>query len=103
MDTTAKLIYRIDPNACHAKNERGILLKPLDYDCASSFHLERTTGILSIAKLLDRETVETFQVGLIVEDINSETGPQIATCNNIFTTRKIYKNIIGFYFSNHYY
>ncbi|XP_023311794.1 cadherin-23 [Anoplophora glabripennis] len=79
LDTTAKLIYRIDLNACYAKNERGIVLKPLDYDCASTFHLDRPTGILSIAKRLDRETVETFQVGIIVEDINSETGPQIAT------------------------
>lgn len=83
LDTSAKLIYRIDLNACYAKNERGILLKSLDYDCASTFHLERATGILSIAKHLDRETVETFQVGIIVEDINSEIGPQVATCKNI--------------------
>ncbi|KAJ8911026.1 hypothetical protein NQ315_016595 [Exocentrus adspersus] len=79
LDTTAKLIYKIDPTACIARNDRGLILKPVDYDCANSFSLDRTTGVLSIAKQLDRETVETFEIGVIVEDVNSETGPQIAT------------------------
>ncbi|KAJ8962164.1 hypothetical protein NQ318_018121 [Aromia moschata] len=79
LDTTAKLIYKVDPKMCSAKNERGILLKPVDFDCSSFFKLEPATGILTIAKQLDREAAETFLVGLIVEDVNSNTGLQTAT------------------------
>ncbi|CAG9863718.1 unnamed protein product [Phyllotreta striolata] len=75
-DLTAKLVYKIDDSACEARNERGILLKQQEYDCSGSFHLEPLSGTLSIAKLLDRELVENFQLGVTVEDINSETGPQ---------------------------
>ncbi|KAJ8972931.1 hypothetical protein NQ317_011741 [Molorchus minor] len=79
LDTTAKLIYSINPKICSARNERGILLKPTDFSCADSFALEPNTGVLSIAKQLDREIAENVQLGLIVEDKNSNTGPQMAT------------------------
>ncbi|XP_057660172.1 cadherin-23 [Diorhabda carinulata] len=77
-DTNARLVYKIDEKSCLAKNEKGSLLKYDDYDCAGSFNLDLYTGILSIAKLLDREIVEQFQLGVTVEDINTETGQQIS-------------------------
>uniref|UniRef100_A0A6P7FSK3 Cadherin-23 n=1 Tax=Diabrotica virgifera virgifera TaxID=50390 RepID=A0A6P7FSK3_DIAVI len=77
-DSTATLVYKIDDSACQAMNERRVLLKTQEYDCSGAFHLEPRTGVLSIAKTLDREIVEQFQLGLTVEDINSETGPQVA-------------------------
>lgn len=43
------------------------------------FHLHPTSGILSIAQQLDREMVEKIQMGLMVEDTASQTGPQISS------------------------
>lgn len=73
------MIYKIDANACFAKNEGGILLKPQDFDCYGYFHLDPLSGVLSIAKNFDRELVETFHIGLVVEDVNSDNELQIAT------------------------
>nr|XP_023023050.1 cadherin-23 [Leptinotarsa decemlineata] len=77
-DSTAKLVYKINDDECIARNERGIVLRRQDLDCSSSFHLEPITGVMIVNKQLDRETVESFHVGLVVEDVNSETGPQKA-------------------------
>lgn len=77
-DSSAKLIYKIDANACAAKNERGTILKPQDFDCYATFHLEPLSGILSAAKNIDRELVKKFFVGVVVEDVNSDTGLQIS-------------------------
>ncbi|CAG9827600.1 unnamed protein product [Diabrotica balteata] len=77
-DSTAALVFKIDDSACQAINERRVLVKTQEYDCSGAFHLEPRTGVLSIAKTLDREIVEQFQLGLTVEDINSETGQQVA-------------------------
>lgn len=56
-----------------------MLLKPQEFDCYGSFHLEPLTGVLSVTKNIDRELVEKIQIGLVVEDVNSDTGLQIAT------------------------
>ncbi|RZC35307.1 cadherin-23 [Asbolus verrucosus] len=79
LDNTANLVYKINPKSCDAKTERGILLKANDFNCLETFNLHPSTGVLSIAKQLDRETVEIIQIGLMVEDSASETGSQIAT------------------------
>ena len=69
----------IDPKACAAKTERGVLLKASDFNCSETFHLNPSSGVLTIATQLDREVVEKVQMGLIVEDTASETGKQLAT------------------------
>ncbi|KAK9884479.1 hypothetical protein WA026_007322 [Henosepilachna vigintioctopunctata] len=79
LDVTSELFYTIDPYNCEARTERGNLLqKTTEFDCVEMFNLNAKTGLLTVAKLLDRETAETFQIGLIVQDLASETGPQIA-------------------------
>ncbi|KAJ3665071.1 hypothetical protein Zmor_000585 [Zophobas morio] len=79
LDNTAHLVYMIDPKACAAKTERGVLLKASDFNCSETFHLNPSSGVLTIATQLDREVVEKVQMGLIVEDTASETGKQVAT------------------------
>ncbi|KAF5304330.1 hypothetical protein FQA39_LY09709 [Lamprigera yunnana] len=76
LDTTASLRYRLDPLKCEAKNEYGVYLSLRDYDCLSTFRLGQFDGSLAIAKPLDRETVEVFYLGLLVEDIKSDTDLQ---------------------------
>ncbi|XP_044756938.1 cadherin-23 [Coccinella septempunctata] len=79
LDTTARLFYSTNPNECEARNERGnLLLRTPDFDCAKMFHLNAKTGVLTVAKPLDREVAENFRISLNVEDLASETGPQIA-------------------------
>ncbi|CAG9818294.1 unnamed protein product [Phaedon cochleariae] len=75
-DYTAKLVFKIDETECVALNERGIALKNRDFDCYGSFYVEPSSGVMTIAKHLDRETVENLQIGIVVEDVNSDTGPQ---------------------------
>lgn len=78
LDVTAKLVYKIDKN-CEAKNEQGVLLKNNDYDCIGTFNLDPLKGILTIAKQLDREVVESMRIGVVVEDTASNVGPQTAS------------------------
>lgn len=78
-DSSAKLVYKIDVNACTAKNERGFMIKPQDFDCYGSFHLEPLTGVLSVAKNIDREIADKFLMNLVVEDVHSDTGLQTAS------------------------
>lgn len=54
------------------------MLKAQDFDCYASFHLEPLSGVLSAAKNIDRELVKKFLVGIVVEDVHSDTGLQIA-------------------------
>lgn len=76
LDTTAKLVYKINAKTCNAKTERGSVH---NFNCEDFFSLHSITGNLTIAKQLDREEVESVQMGVTVEDTASETGPQIAT------------------------
>ncbi|KAL3277671.1 hypothetical protein HHI36_013017 [Cryptolaemus montrouzieri] len=79
LDSTANLFYSSDANKCEARSERGnLLLRTREFDCAKMFHLNAKTGLLTVAKPLDREIAETFQIELNVEDLASETGTQIA-------------------------
>lgn len=79
LDAGAVLRYKLDSEACEARTERGTLLKLAEHDYLSAFRLDATDGTLSVAKLLDRETVEMLKLALIVEDIASMTGPQTAS------------------------
>lgn len=97
LDNSANLEYIIDVKSCEAKNEIGVLLKADDFDCANAFLLDSQTGILTVGKPLDREVVEVFRIGLLVEDKSSETGPQIDAGKSF---AKYYcNNLIIFFFS----
>lgn len=75
-DATSDLRYKFD--FCEAKSERGTPLKQSDFDCLSAFNIGETDGVITMAKLLDRETVEMLQIVVLVEDVGSDTGPQVA-------------------------
>lgn len=77
LDTNANLKFKLDPDVCEAKSERGILVKPADFDCVAAFELG-DDGVLKVARSIDREIVELINIGVIVEDVASNTGPQIA-------------------------
>lgn len=78
LDSSATLRYKFDTAVCEAKTEHGILLRSADYSCSNIFSLGSIDGIVSIARPLDRETAEMIHIGILVEDIASETGTQIA-------------------------
>lgn len=77
LDTGADLRFKLSRDVCEAKNERGTLVKQADFDCFGAFKID-DDGVLKIGRLIDRETVEVFSIGVIVEDVASNTGPQIA-------------------------
>lgn len=87
LDTTAELKFKLDESVCDAKSERGILVKQTDFECFNVFELG-DDGVLKVARLIDREIVEFFDIGIIVEDIASNTGPQIAQGNSQFQLQK---------------
>lgn len=75
LDTSARLQYRLD--SCEAISDRGTPLKAADYNCLEAFTIGEADGVLKVAKVLDRETVDVLQLGVTVEDIASDSGPQI--------------------------
>lgn len=77
LDTSADLKFKLSKNICEAKTERGTLVKQADFDCFKAFEIGED-GVLKVAQLIDREIVEFFNIGVIVEDAASNTGPQIA-------------------------
>ncbi|XP_076254709.1 cadherin 88C [Rhynchophorus ferrugineus] len=76
-DESARLIYILDEDNCQARNEREVILNGRDVNCVSYFNLDPITGILSVAKQIDREQIDLFRIGVLVRDTNSETGLQI--------------------------
>lgn len=79
-DSNPILRYHIDHQNSEARNEDGALIKIGDYDFISMFDLNPMTGMLKIAKLIDRERIEVIRLGLIVEDLGAIGKPQIGTC-----------------------
>lgn len=77
LDSSSVLKYKINGDSCEARNEQNILLKSSHFNCTGSFHLDANTGVVTIAKQLDREVVEMISISVIVEDVASETGQQI--------------------------
>lgn len=77
LDTSAELRFKLSRSVCDAKSERGTLVKQSDFDCYNAFEIANG-GILKVAQTIDRETVELFNIGVIVEDVASNTGLQVA-------------------------
>lgn len=48
-------------------------------DLLSLLDLDATEGIIRLAKLLDREIVETIKLPVHVQDLGAQTGIQIAS------------------------
>lgn len=76
------LRYRIDPDNSEARNEEGTIVKNTEYDFLSVFELGPLDGQLKVARLLDREQVETIRLALLVEDLAAAKGKQIASGNS---------------------
>lgn len=79
LDAKPVLRYRIDPDNSEARNEEGTIVKNTEYDYLSVFELGPLDGQLRVARLLDREQVETVRLALVVEDLAAAKGKQIAS------------------------
>lgn len=79
LDENAILRFRLDPKQCEAKTERGTLLPGDIFSCDKYFKLGETDGVITTAKTLDRELFEVVILGVIIEDVASESGLQIDT------------------------
>lgn len=79
LDKESVLRYFFDSDASEARSENGVIVKQTEFDYMSAFDLNPTDGLIRIVKMLDREKIETVKIGIIVEDIASVNGKQIAT------------------------
>lgn len=77
LDENAILRFRLDSNQCEAKTDRGTLLTSDLFNCEKYFKLGETDGVITTIKMLDRELFEVVILGVIVEDVASESGLQI--------------------------
>lgn len=78
-DEVPVLRYQFDGNTSEARTEEGAILKSSEYDYLTAFDLNQADGLIRVVKLLDREKIETIKLGVIVEDIASARGRQIAS------------------------
>lgn len=97
-DNDATLRYFFDSDSSEAKNENGVIIKQQEYDymqgkflflkyifflililCFTAFDLNANDGLIRVVKILDREKIETIKIGVVVEDIASVNGKQVAT------------------------
>lgn len=83
-DIAPILRYRIDPNSSEARNEEGTLVRVQEYDYLATLDLNALDGLLQVARLLDRERVETIRLGLVVEDLAAVRGLQTASGSLLF-------------------
>ena len=79
LDNEPVLRYFFDSDASEARTENGVIIKQTEYDFMSAFDLNPNDGLVRIVKMLDREKIETIKLGVLVEDIASMVGKQIAT------------------------
>lgn len=79
LDNEPVLRYFFDSDASEARSENGAIIKQTEYDYMSAFDLNPNDGLIRIVKLLDREKIEYLKLGVIVEDIASVNGKQVAT------------------------
>ncbi|KAJ1522204.1 hypothetical protein ONE63_002512 [Megalurothrips usitatus] len=79
LDAKPVLRYRIDPDNSEARTEEGTIVKSTEYDYLSVFELGPLDGSLRVARLLDREQVESIRLALVVEDLAAAKGKQIAS------------------------
>lgn len=76
-DSNAVLRYSILYNISEARDERGILLRGVEL--SKFFVLDAIDGTLKTGAMpIDREIMETVRLAVVVEDIASATGPQLA-------------------------
>ncbi|XP_024946017.1 cadherin-23 isoform X2 [Cephus cinctus] len=78
-DIAPILRYRIDPNSSEARNEEGTIIRTQEYEYLAALELNALDGLLRVVRLLDRERVEMIRLGLVVEDLASVKGLQIAS------------------------
>lgn len=78
LDKEPALRYFFDSEASEARSENGVIIKQTEYDYMSALDINLTDGMIRVVKMLDREKIETLKVGIIVEDIASVNGKQIA-------------------------
>lgn len=79
LDNEPMLRFFFDSESSEARSENGVIIKQTEYDYMSAFDLNPNEGLIRVVKMLDREKIETLKMGLIVEDIASVKGKQIAT------------------------
>ncbi|XP_055907178.1 cadherin-23 [Eupeodes corollae] len=77
LDEAPILRYQINRVNSEARNEDGAFVKLSEYDYISSFELNSIDGTLKMAKLIDREKVESIKLSIIVEDLGAAKGPQM--------------------------
>ncbi|XP_073991281.1 cadherin 88C isoform X3 [Rhodnius prolixus] len=78
-DPTARLRYSVDSTGVEGRTEEGRLVRNSEVDLLSLLDLDATEGIIRLAKLLDREIVETIKLPVHVQDLGAQTGIQIAS------------------------
>lgn len=79
LDNEPVLRYFFDSDASEARSENGVIIKQTEYDFMSAFDLNPNDGLMRVVKMLDREKIETIKIGVVVEDIASMSGKQVAT------------------------
>lgn len=79
LDNEPVLRYFFDSDASEARTENGVIIKQSEYDFMSAFDLNPNDGVIRVVKMLDREKVETMKIAILVEDIASMSGKQVAT------------------------
>ncbi|CAH1406526.1 unnamed protein product [Nezara viridula] len=79
LDSDAKLRYSLDPTGLEGRTEEGRLVRSSEVELSSAFDLDANDGTLRLAKVLDREKVETIRVHVQVQDMAAQSGLQIAS------------------------
>lgn len=76
LDESAVLEYTFNVNSSEAKNEDGLQVPLTEYDYMELFEIDKKNGFMVVARNIDREKVEQIKLGIIVEDVASETNRQ---------------------------
>ncbi|BES92052.1 Cadherin domain [Nesidiocoris tenuis] len=75
-DTTAKLRYTIDHSGTEGRNEEGRIVRNSEINLEACLELDQNDGTLRVARLIDREEVETIKLIINVEDLEAQKGKQ---------------------------
>lgn len=76
LDESAVLEYTFNVNSSEAKNEDGLQVPLTEYNYMELFEIDKKNGFMVVARNIDREKVEQIKLGIIVEDVASETNRQ---------------------------
>ncbi|GAB6026551.1 hypothetical protein CHUAL_012969 [Chamberlinius hualienensis] len=104
-DDNPDLRFQIDPNKCEARNEDGFIVNFSPKDYRSLFEVT-ADGFVQVKGIVDRETVETFKLRVVVEDRNAVGFRQTSTSiipirvedvndNDPFFRRSLYRRVIA--------